>query len=329
MPPGVRPRRRPWLAALLSLLSCGLGQVYCGRMRRGLGFVAANLGLVLILAAMPLLPVSNGVPLIIFLVLAPASVALEIGMIVDAFLLARRVRDTFEPKKYDRLGVFLLWMVGVFCLGLVANGLLRNFCLEFYKIPTRSECPTVVPGDRVMAKKAAYLRQAPRRGDVIVFIHHDRTLGEVNYIKRVVAAAGDTVEMRGDDLYVNGLKLERTTIADDTLKRLGVRAEHEVFRETNGDAHYRIMLLARGPLEPGAWPGFEFTGAADGYTQFASEGNPTVVPPGHCFVIGDNRRLSMDSRHFGPVPLSSVLGRVDYVIWPAGKGWARFGVLRD
>ena len=54
----------------------------------------------------------------------------------------------------------------------------------------------------------------------------------------------------------------------------------------------------------------------------------TTVPHGHCFVLGDNRANSRDSRHFGPVPLADVKGRVDYIYWPA-LNWSRFGKYGD
>jgi signal peptidase I len=54
----------------------------------------------------------------------------------------------------------------------------------------------------------------------------------------------------------------------------------------------------------------------------------TVIPNGTCFVLGDNRNNSLDSRFFGPVPLSDVLGRVDFIYKPA-ETWSRFGRYRD
>ena len=80
----------------------------------------------------------------------------------------------------------------------------------------------------------------------------------------------------------------------------------KVLRETNGDVSYKIMLT-------------------DAPSQYF---NRITVPDGHCFVLGDNRNNSSDSRHFGPVPLVDVKGRVDYIYFPA-ESWSRFGRYRD
>lgn len=52
------------------------------------------------------------------------------------------------------------------------------------------------------------------------------------------------------------------------------------------------------------------------------------IPENHCFVLGDNRINSYDSRHFGPIPLATVKGRADYLYWPA-KDWSRFGRISN
>jgi len=203
---------------------------------------------------------------------------------------------------------------------------IRQYAMEIYRVPTRSECPTIIPGDRLLANKAAYRRQPPRRGDTIVFENADPEGMPANFVKRVVAVAGDTVEMRGDHLFVNGRELERMRVADDTLRSVGVRAPHECFDEINGGVRCRIMLLLPNPggKSDDLWPGF--SGPLPSPPRFDSTDFPlTTVPEGHCFVLGDNRMMSVDSRHFGPVALSQIRGRVDYIIWPA-VSWKRLGI---
>jgi signal peptidase I len=103
-----------------------------------------------------------------------------------------------------------------------------------------------------------------------------------DYVKRVVALPGDTVEMRDDDVFINGTMLAHVAAVGDG-----------VLEETNGDARYRIMLEAsRDP-------------------QSTSTFAAIKVPSGHCFLLGDNRHRSIDSRQIGPVPLVDIVGRVD------------------
>ena len=82
----------------------------------------------------------------------------------------------------------------------------------------------------------------------------------------------------------------------------------KVLKEINGRHSYKIMLTETNP----------------DLNKFQK----TVVPNGHCFVLGDNRRNALDSRYFGSVPLADIKGRVDYVYYPA-ESWSRFGRYRD
>jgi signal peptidase I len=92
--------------------------------------------------------------------------------------------------------------------------------------------------------------------------------------------------MRGDDVVVDGTTLRRESEAP--------REGGDAIEETNGGARYRILLAAADDThEPKAFPA-------------------TKVPNGYCFVLGDNRRRSTDSRDVGPVPLADLVGRVDH-----------------
>jgi len=189
----------------------------------------------------------------------------------------------------------------------------RKNILQAFRVPVASNYPTIVPQDRLLANKLAYKKSDPKRGDLIVFLNpEDR---RINFIKRVVAVAGDTVEIKDGQLYVNDEKLQRQKLAQSTLDTIRIKVrgeplEGDVFEETNGDAKYKIFL---------ARPSHDTTSS-----DFAK----ITVPKHHCFVLGDNRNLSQDSRHFGPIPLATVKGRADYLYWPA-KDWSRFGRISN
>ncbi|GAG25978.1 unnamed protein product, partial [marine sediment metagenome] len=189
---------------------------------------------------------------------------------------------------------------------------LREQLLEAFRVPVASNYPTILPGDRFIANKIVYKSTDPKRGDFIVFVNpEDR---RINYIKRVVAVAGETVEIRNGELYVNDQKLPREKLPQSTLDNIRITIktnkieplEGDVFEETNGDAKYKIFLAEH------KMPG-----------DFAK----MTVPKHHCFVLGDNRNLSKDSRHFGPVLLATIKGRADYLYFPS-KDWSRFGRIK-
>jgi signal peptidase I len=133
-----------------------------------------------------------------------------------------------------------------------------------------------------------------------------------HYIKRIVAVAGDTIEMKDGVLYVNDRELPRRRIGPgQTLTKSQAGSTHlmkgEVFKEVNEDATYRIFMAP----------------SADAAIREIAK---TTVPPYHCFVLGDNRDDSWDSRHFGPIPYSIIEGRADYIYWPADR-WPWLGRL--
>jgi signal peptidase I len=184
--------------------------------------------------------------------------------------------------------------------------------LEAFRVPVASNYPTILPGDRFIANKITYKSTDPKKGDLIVFINpEDR---HQNYIKRIIAVAGETVEIRNGELYVNDQKLLRQKLPQSTLDNIRIKIRGEaldgdVFLETNGDAKYKIFL---------AEPPHDRTSG-----DFAK----ITIPEHHCFVLGDNRSISQDSRYFGPVLLATVKGRADYLYFPA-KDWSRLGKIR-
>jgi len=188
----------------------------------------------------------------------------------------------------------------------------RTNYMEAFRVPVASNYPTIVPNDRFLANKRAYKTSDPKKGDLIVFLNPENR--RVNYIKRVVAIVGDTVEIKDGQLYVNDEKLERQMLPQSALDNIRITIkrdkieplEGDVYEETNGSAKYKIFLADHKPP-----------------ADFAK----ITVPEHHCFVLGDNRNLSRDSRQFGPVLLATIKGRADYLYFPA-KDWSRFGKIQ-
>jgi signal peptidase I len=189
---------------------------------------------------------------------------------------------------------------------------IRSSLFEAFRIPAASVYPNIIPNDRILVNKTAYRHSDPRRGDLVLFRppnEHWRS----HYIKRIVALPGDTVSLQSGRLYINGQELpleplEPTAVGAPGLEIDGRIVPGEYARETNGSSEY--VIFRAGPND-----------------ETAAEFSPMTVPEHHCFVLGDNRDRSRDSRNFGPIPFAAVRGRADYIYWPAQK-WSRFGSLR-
>ena len=300
-------RRSPWLAALLSFLMPGVGHVYGGKLVRGLIF-AIIYGLA-IPGALGLLACVGPAPTVWFGLLAVAATfGVVAAAVVDAYRLAVRTRLDYEPKAYNRPSVYLL--IGLMIQGSsIGYGLhVRASLFEAFRVTAASMYPTVGLDDRILGNKTAYRRADPQRGDIILF-HPPTGDWRSTYIKRIVAIGGDTVEIENDEVRVNGQKLSRELAGPGAavVDRAGKITQGRIYTEHNGPAEYRIFLADAGSARESDFEGI-------------------TVPPHHCFVLGDARDNSLDSRHFGPIPDALIKGRVDYLYCPAGD-WSRFGRL--
>jgi len=285
----------------------GLGQIYCGKLARGLVFTFLNiLPLPITIGLLAMSSSSLLMPMVDALILLAGLV--QLIAIIDSVCLAHRAKE-YVLKDYNRpiVYVLLLVLITTGCAG--SAFYLREQLLEAFWAPVASNYPTILPGDRFIANKIAYKSGDPKRGDLIVFLNpRDR---RINYIKRVVAVAGQTAEIKNGELYIDDQKLPRQKLPESVLDNIRIKVQGkpldgDVFLETNGDTKYKIFL-AKPP-----------------HDKMASDFAKITVPKHHCFVLGDNRNTSFDSRHFGPVLLATVIGRADYLYWPA-KDFSRFG----
>src|SRR5262245_38525922 len=297
--------RSPWVAVVLSLAATGLGQIYCGRIVRGLVLFLGSLLFVPVLMAAAFLPPST--VLLIGMILALVAILGIFGFaVLDAYAEARRRRDHYELKEYNRTVVYVLFiLVGLTQPASIVLCLRANF-FEAFIIPSASEVPNLLPGDRILVNKATYKTRYPRRGDTVVF----RAPGEPgrNWVKRIIALPGDKVAVRGGDVIVNGQKLPRDREPAASLGEVAAEFKGEVFSETNAGRRY-LILVADAEKPPPDFP-------------------EAQVPEGSCFMLGDNRNHSQDSRAFGFVALGEILGDVQYIYYPAVT-WARFGARSD
>jgi len=226
--------------------------------------------------------------------------------------------------------------------------LLRSFIFEPFRIPSDSMMPTLLDGDFIIVNKFAYgLRLpvlntkflpvgSPQRGDVVVFRYPRDP--SVNYIKRLVGLPGDHVQVHNDRLTINGTPVPFNIVG--TFND-GCYINMQLGQERLG-AHTHDVLLCPVPLEmtPVAPATCNRRGARGyicpdrpGAALFGDSGVPAdeVVPPGHYFMVGDNRDNSEDGRIWGFVPEDNLVGKATR-IWfnwdlqrTGGPMWHRIG----
>ena len=191
--------RRPWLAALLSLLCGGpMGQVYAGRFRRSivLWFVG-TLFLPVVGFALILLPLGR-LGLALFVLLAMGFI---IFLPVDAFLLAKQHRNA-PLKRYQRWWVYLLIYFAFVAGNNVVAHTVRAFVAEAFMVPTRAMSPAIQHRDRILVDKLWFDTNPLQRNDIVVF--YAEGPGSTLYVMRVVGLPDDEIEIRDECVFING-----------------------------------------------------------------------------------------------------------------------------
>jgi signal peptidase I len=305
----VTSRRIPWIALALSFLSAGVGHLYCGRIAKGLVLYFAwfLIPLCVTIAALGAPSTAS----LLLLVLLPIIVVVIVYWYaaIDAWRTAFQIGSEYTLRDYNRAIVYwLLIIVQLICSVTIVAGV-RGLVFEAFLVPSGSMAPTILNGDRILARKLLRSHHFPERGDLVVFRNPEPTGGST-FIKRVVAVAGDRVALNGDRVLINGTELERHRVPAESVTSLGEQVRGQVSFEVNSARRY---LVAYGSSSDG------------GAIQ---DGVEVTVPPRHVFVLGDHRDRSRDSRHFGSIHIGDVIGYVDYIYWPAAS-WSRFGVAND
>jgi signal peptidase I len=284
------PKRPPrWLAVLVSALTINFAGAGLFLLRRSRRNWVLPALTVALMATYALSALAA--PRLVVPVLAAIALVWLVGVVV-----------TFRARASEFVGwqKTLLLAAGLVLASQVVARTVKAFAVETFQIPAASMVPTLLVGDHVVVTKAA---DRPARGDVVVFKY---PLGpKTEYIKRVIGLPGETISIRQNQVLIDGQPLPRRRLDEPCPVTEG--GSCQLWEEQAGGRTYRIQH------EPDR-PALDF--------------GPHPIPPGHYFVIGDNRDNSNDSRVWGTVPAALIVGRGVVTLLstsPQGQRWGRVG----
>jgi len=180
------------------------------------------------------------------------------------------------PKKHQKSK--LREYIEVIVISVILALFVRTFVVQAFRIPSGSMEDTLLVGDFLLVSKFLYWFTDPKPGDVIVFKYPLDPSRD--FIKRCVAAEGQTVEIREKELFVDGQRI--------SLPPQGKHVDSRIYQQG--------------------------INARDNF-------GPVTVPPGHVFVMGDNRDNSRDSRYWGFLNEKLIKGKAFILYW----SWRREG----
>src|SRR5574343_842350 len=224
---------------------------------------------------------------------------------------------------------WLDWTAGLFPV-ILAVFVLRSFLFEPFKIPSGSMIPTLRVGDLILVNKFYYGvrlpvlntkiidNHDPQRGDVMVFRYPPQP--SLDYIKRVIGVPGDEVAYLNKKLTVNGQPVPKVAQAD-FFDPDSMRYGKQFQEQQNGKTYNTLNDDDRPAFVQGA-SDFPFRD----HCRYSVEGVVCKVPPGHYFMMGDNRDNTLDSRYWGFVPAQNIVGKA-FLVWMNFGNLGRIGAF--
>jgi len=185
--------------------------------------------------------------------------------------------------RHARRGRWIIETGGIVLVAVVIAIVLRTFVVSTYSIPSGSMEPTLQINDRILVNKLSYHFHGVERSNVVVFStppdEHCAGPPVANLVKRVIGLPGETISLSGGQVYINGKLLAEPWLP---------ASEQKVTTPGPSSEPYALQRSFK-------------------------------VPSGDVFVMGDNRTESCDSRYWGPIAKSTIVGQVDFRIWPLSR----------
>ena len=302
-----------WIAATLGLFLQPIGLLYVARPQWAAFYLIA----LVVLGVVMFTFLAGGVQ---FISIDFASGVVGIAAAIHSYRVASQFTVRTTRPAYTRwygLGGIVLGFAALIFLS-------RAFVLEPFRVPARSMEPSVPVGSYLLVNKWGYghyntygitlirtQRSAPlARADLVVFDYPERP--ELSFVKRIIGLPGDKVAYRDKRLTINGEPVRTTAIVASTDSKAGPETFRQ-FSEYLGVLPHLVIVDDRAPaVRLGGvrnFPGRE-------QCVYDVSGFECAVPVGNYFVMGDNRDNSEDSRYWGFVPESAVIGKVSQVFVP-------------
>ena len=208
--------------------------------------------------------------------------------------------------------------------------LLRAFVVEAFQIPSGSMIPTLEVGDHIFVSKFAYAISIPfsnakiaelgkpKRGDIIVFKYPPDQ--NIDYIKRVMGLPGESLEVRHNEVFIDGRPMAREQLHESCVADDGKNDG----KDFDGDDERHACEVWLEHLETKSHVTHQ-----EPLRSGSSDFGPVKIPAGHYFAMGDNRDNSKDSRVWGFVPFELIKGRALVIWWsrdPARGGLSPAGI---
>jgi len=337
-----KKKRKRWVAALLSLLVTGLGQLYNGQLKKALLYhsllwLALFIGGTII-AEFPF-PSSNGVILFLFSLLAssqseplrvflPSLILVSIILYthIDSITTARKHEYTYQLKNYNRWYIYLVIIIASWVL---IYPIIRTVWFRPSRIIGNGVADTLINGDFVLVNKLIYGAELPlfklhlpkwrnpRLGDIMMY--KSVTDPSQDFINRCIAEGGQTVGIEDGVVYIDG-------VPEGAMEFIKKSFDYE---EDHYILYYQITTH-RGQI-------YTIRHYED-HNLRAENYGPVRVPEGHYFVMGDNRDNTSDSRSWGFLPANNIVGQLKMIYWSLDSNvplyrlsqkvrWNRIGTL--
>ncbi|MGR3278140.1 signal peptidase I [Acaryochloris marina NIES-2412] len=269
----------PWLAVFLSRFILGAGHLYMGKW---------ILGSILIVAE------------ILTWIYAPGLVFLGLWFVLP-FVANHAYQAASDQRKNSKniiLKLFLLLVIAPIGLSITFGLAIRSLIVEARYIPSGGMEPTLKINDRIVVDKVSYLFRTPKRGDIILFKPTQalkRAGFENAFLKRIIGLPGDEVEIKQNVIWINNQPLQEPYTMSGTTES----PSPDICR-----SNYVTMDVESKPIDPPI-------------PIYLSQ--PQTIPPDHYLVLGDHRELSLDSRCWGLVKRSEIIGQATKRFFPFNR----------